>query len=281
MGEHIEDTYEAAVVRYERFMANIKSKEKDGWKYVPERRKLVQLEEDGTEITISVEPPPEPSKEKKPGATRALGKAEVMTMEHFINNVVDPNPDKVDSSKYNSSQPEQRYVFNTLKDSRLAADFKVPDLLQKATNLRRGAFTQCNHPGNYDFNQSGMFEFFMGPAGSGAYLHAHAAAWNGIVHGRKRWLMVSPGKLQDTNKLPAGQVPSFEWYKSSYPIWREQLGSHLVEFIQEEGELVFVPDLWGHAIINLEPTVGISKQIGTFAWPEGIPDVIRKEMREP
>ena len=31
------------------------------------------------------------------------------------------------------------------------------------------------------------------------------------------------------------------------------MSEHIVEFYQEEGEVVYVPDNWGHALINLEP----------------------------
>ena len=57
---------------------------------------------------------------------------------------------------------------------------------------------------------------------SGAFLHQHHAAWNGLVHGRKRWLILTPGKLQGS-QLPAGQVPAFEWFRDSSPLWRESL----------------------------------------------------------
>ena len=36
---------------------------------------------------------------------------------------------------------------------------------------------------------------------------------------------------------------------------------HLIEFTQEEGEVVYVPDNWAHAVLNLEPCVGVSKQV--------------------
>lgn len=70
--------------------------------------------------------------------------------------------------------------------------------------------------------------------------HSHKAAWNGLVHGRKRWLLVPPGVKQDSYELPAGQVPAFEWYRDSYPIWRKKMKKHLLEFYQEEGEVVYV-----------------------------------------
>ena len=53
---------------------------------------------------------------------------------------------------------------------------------------------------------------------------------------------------------------------------------HILEFYQEEGEVVYVPDNWGHALINYEPCVGVSKQIGEFKWPggDGVPEGVAK-----
>jgi hypothetical protein len=80
--------------------------------------------------------------------------------------------------------------------------------------------------------------------------------------------------MQDSADLPGGEVPAFEWFRDSYPIWREKFADHLIEFYQEEGEVVYVPDNWGHAIMNLEPCVGVSKQLGTFRYPFGVPDSV-------
>ena len=33
--------------------------------------------------------------------------------------------------------------------------------------------------------------------------------------------------------------------------------------IQEAGEIMFVPDMWGHEIFNLEPTVGVQAMYTT------------------
>ena len=38
-----------------------------------------------------------------------------------------------------------RYVFNTMQNSSLAADFKVPDLIQAIANKREGAFGSVIH----------------------------------------------------------------------------------------------------------------------------------------
>ena len=48
---------------------------------------------------------------------------------------------------------------------------------------------------------------------------------------------MTPGKLQDTEELPGGEVPAYDWFKDSYPIWRQKFGrEHLFEFVQEEGQ---------------------------------------------
>ena len=73
---------------------------------------------------------------------------------------------------------------------------------------------------------------------------------------------------------PCRQVPAFEWFRDSAWAWRKQLGGHIIEFTQEAGEVVYVPDNWAHAVINLEPSIGVSKQMGTFQFPEGVPDSV-------
>ena len=37
--------------------------------------------------------------------------------------------------------------------------------------------------------------------------------------------------------------------------------------IQEAGEIMFVPDMWGHEIFNLEPTVGVQAMYTTGETP--------------
>ena len=50
------------------------------------------------------------------------------------------------------------------------------------------------------------------------------------------------------------------------------------EFIQEPGEVVFIPAGWGHGILNIEPTIGISMQMGT---PYGsMPPVVQAFMEK-
>ena len=42
-------------------------------------------------------------------------------------------------------------------------------------------------------------------------------------------------------------------------------------FDQLPGEIVYIPDEFEHATLNLEPAVAIAKQVGRLMWPFGLP----------
>lgn len=35
-----------------------------------------------------------------------------------------------------------------------------------------------------------------------------------------------------------------------------------IEFEQNEGEVLYIPFGWGHAVLNLEPVIGVARQVG-------------------
>ena len=112
--------------------------------------------------------------------------------------------------------------------------------------------------------------FFLGPAHSGAGFHAHYAAWNAVVYGRKRWLVMPP-------QAPIGAPPTngegqnqtvlalLEW------LTRQNLNYAFrpLDCVQEAGTLLFIPEGWSHATINLEDTVGLSMELGPSALTSG------------
>lgn len=257
--------------RWDHFMKDIESKVAAGHVFDEKLMTITKPPELGGK-TLSLMPPPKPGA-LKPGAQNNLGKPVKMSLTEYVTQIMAPKHGGEGKHVLtrNMSHPEDRYVFNTMHHGPLASDFVVPDLIEQLSTVGRhaGSFKDCHHP-------NGTFEFFIGTAGSGAYLHAHPAAWNGLVFGRKRWILLTPGKMQDNDDLPGGEVPAFEFFRDSYPIWKDKFADHLIEFYQEEGEVVYVPDNWGHAIMNLEPCVGVSKQIGTFWYPTGVPDSVTR-----
>jgi hypothetical protein len=149
------------------------------------------------------------------------------------------------------AEPEIRYIFNTLVKDKLRDDFTIPDVIHKVTPTPSLA-------GEDWTTNPGVFEFSIGPAGSGSHPHVHAGAWNALVHGRKRWILWAPSVLKE--HAVNVSMPALEFFTEILPKMSER-SEQLYEFIQEAGEIVYIPDHWGHAVLNLEPSVGASRQL--------------------
>lgn len=105
-----------------------------------------------------------------------------------------------------------------------------------------------------DFQYLGFFnklanrhaQFYQGIAGTGAPLHSHIDAWNALVHGKKRWFLFPPLQGYYSTK------PIWEWLENGYPQVKP------LEFMQEAGDIVYIPRHWSHAVLNLQESVGIA-----------------------
>ena len=84
-------------------------------------------------------------------------------------------------------------------------------------------------------------QFYLGPEGSGAQPHWHSAAWNWLVHGRKKWLLWPPHEAAYAQRHVTASLDALPT-----PIVCEQ----------RAGDVLVVPELWGHATLNLEPGLG-------------------------
>ena len=108
----------------------------------------------------------------------------------------------------------------------------------------------------------GAGELLLGPAGSGAHPHAHPAAFNALIRGKKRWFMWPP---HCTNYGWAWGTSVLKWLKEYLPTLKNGTNRCTpTQFDQHAGQVVFVPHSWGHAVLNLEPTLAISRQMGLF-----------------
>ena len=185
--------------RWQRFMASMAKRHAAGWTFAA--KECVMISSDG-ESRLMVAPPPRPgealeeaaetaSREsrgpiKEGGGKEAANAAQgsqgiqalsVMTVPEYVKAVMAPThfgPENTTSAHmFNASHPDLRYVFNTMENSPLHNDFTVPDVfeaLTSATGKYAGSFAGDGHG-------PGVFEFFFGPALSGAGMHAHPAAW--------------------------------------------------------------------------------------------------------
>jgi hypothetical protein len=91
---------------------------------------------------------------------------------------------------------------------------------------------------------------FIGPPGSRSRLHVDAmcsSAWNALITGRKRWRLLSPAATVACGLLEPellDVVPDQREYEFTV--------------VQEPGDLLFVPSLWGHEVVNLESTIAVT-----------------------
>ena len=72
-----------------------------------------------------------------------------------------------------------------------------------------------------------------------------------------------PGMLKE--KAVNLTMPALEFFTDVVPTLVEE-GTYLYEFVQREGEIVILPDQWGHAILNTKPGVGASRQLPSYRY---------------
>ena len=89
-------------------------------------------------------------------------------------------------------------------------------------------------------------------------MHRHDAAVNALVVGTKKWFLFPP--TQQNWGPDAFGMPVLQWVETVLPKLKEQ-GIGPIELVQQAGEVLFVPQDWGHAVLNLCDVVGISSQL--------------------
>lgn len=145
--------------------------------------------------------------------------------------------------KYHSETKEQgnidhvhnpTYIFETVNpQSSLLANFHPPDILDPTLTHISTMKTQ----------------FYLGPPLSGAPVHFHRSAWNVLIYGHKRWFVYPPDRAFYSKQH------IWEWWKEVYKNRPDAL-----ECVQHPGDMVFVPDMWGHGVINLRESIGVASE---------------------
>jgi histone arginine demethylase JMJD6 len=84
--------------------------------------------------------------------------------------------------------------------------------------------------------------------------HQHTAAWNALLFGYKRWFLLPPFHFYGPTT-----IAMHEWAK----VHRESFAADLHECVQRPGEVLFVPQYWYHAVLNVSDCVGIAVELGS------------------
>ena len=98
-------------------------------------------------------------------------------------------------------------------------------------------------------------QLYLGGAHSGAPFHWHQSAYNLLVHGRKRWFITPPAHAAFSMR------PARHWLAEELPRQRKA-NATLFTCEQHAGDVLVLPDLWGHLTYNLETSVGVAQEFG-------------------
>ncbi len=105
----------------------------------------------------------------------------------------------------------------------------------------------------FDYNVT-LAQLYMGARGSGAFPHFHEATYNTLVFGVKHWVLFPPEAAFFQLKHAR------TWFEEDYPVLREA-GTAMYECMQHSGEIMFIPHLWGHAVVNVRDSIGAAFSI--------------------
>jgi len=181
-----------------------------------------------------------------------------------------------DGARHTATKPTPPlYIFDStiVTDAGLEQDLEWPSMFDDfeptacaRTSGTAGASTSSTTPvaSDRDANTAqagsgvgecsqGKPQFMMGPEGSGAPMHMHVAAFNAALVGRKRWFFSPPAHNFWSRK------PVSEWLAHDYPA--TPAGAPLFECTQHPGDIMYVPNLWSHAVVNLEDAVAVATEI--------------------
>ncbi|CAJ1398866.1 unnamed protein product [Effrenium voratum] len=128
------------------------------------------------------------------------------------------------------------------------------ELAEKALPLTRAFMKEhCSHVRQPQFG--------VGFRGAGAPMHTHHAALNASLAGRKRWFLMPPEVAGWTLDPVAGWEGSEDFErKRKAGLW---------EVTQEAGDLLFVPEGWGHATILDSYAVGVAQEFVPWSSVNG------------
>jgi hypothetical protein len=116
----------------------------------------------------------------------------------------------------------------------------------------------------------------IGPKNSGSNIHIDplaTSAWNMLLIGRKLWILFPPD-IDETELKSATSLNSESKEDDGVDFcaagWMVHILSNLpvdvysrrVQFVQQQGETIFVPEGWWHAVLNLETTLAVTQNFG-------------------
>ncbi|XP_076866703.1 jmjC domain-containing protein 8 [Brachyhypopomus gauderio] len=103
---------------------------------------------------------------------------------------------------------------------------------------------------------SPAYSFGIAGPGTGVPFHWHGPGYSEVIYGRKRWFLYPP---EEAPEFHPNQTTLY-WVTHSYPTL--ELWNRPLECTIRPGEVLYFPDRWWHATLNLDTSVFISTFLG-------------------
>lgn len=103
---------------------------------------------------------------------------------------------------------------------------------------------------------SGAYSFGIAGPGTGVPFHWHGPGYSEVIYGRKRWFLYPP----DMEPHFHPNRTTLSWVTETYPNLPEDEAP--LECTIRPGEVLYFPDRWWHATLNLDTSVFISTFLG-------------------
>lgn len=92
------------------------------------------------------------------------------------------------------------------------------------------------------------WQLYQGILGTGAPMHLHVDAWNALIFGRKRWMVLPPSRSRYST------MPAVEFCQ------KEVAQLDTLQWVQEAGDICYIPRYWSHSVLNLQECVGVAAE---------------------
>lgn len=117
-------------------------------------------------------------------------------------------------------------------------------------------FDQYRSPPYVLPDTTAAYSFGIAGPGTGVPFHWHGPGYSEVIYGRKRWFLYPPD--QQPHFHP--NRTTLSWLTETYPHLPEEEAP--LECTIRPGEVLYFPDRWWHATLNLDTSVFISTFLG-------------------
>ncbi|KAF3845891.1 hypothetical protein F7725_002969 [Dissostichus mawsoni] len=117
-------------------------------------------------------------------------------------------------------------------------------------------FEQYESPPYVLPHTSGAYSFGIAGPGTGVPFHWHGPGYSEVIYGRKRWFLYPPDREPHFHP----NRTTLSWLRDTYPHLPEEEAP--LECTIRPGEVLYFPDRWWHATLNLDTSVFISTFLG-------------------